>query len=114
MTTTTFESYQLATEATAVYPNDTEIMALSYVTLGLTGEAGEIANKVKKILRDAGGEVTKEHRDNIAAEVGDVLWYLTRLADELGYSLEEIATSNMEKLASRKDRGVLQGSGDNR
>ena len=112
--TTTFDSYQLATGLTAVYPRDTEIQALSYVTLGLTGEAGEVANKVKKIIRDCDGITTTTHRVSLAAELGDILWYLTRLADEIGYSLEEIAAANLEKLSNRKERGVLQGSGDNR
>ena len=110
----TFDGYQLATSATAIYPADTEIAALSYVTLGLVGEAGEIANKVKKILRDGAGEVTPAIRKTLASEVGDVLWYLTRLADELGYSIEEIAADNLSKLLDRLNRDVLQGSGDNR
>lgn len=111
-----FEKYQLATADTAIYPGALEggADALSYVTLGLTGEAGEIANKVKKILRDKGGMVTSEDRADLSKELGDVLWYVARLADEIGYPLEEIAQKNVDKLTSRKSRGVLGGSGDNR
>lgn len=111
-----FDVYQLATAETAIYPGtgEGEAAALTYVTLGLTGEAGEIANKVKKILRDSGGEISSEVRADLAKELGDVLWYLTRLADELGYSLYGIANENMKKLASRAERGVIGGSGDNR
>lgn len=111
---TTFDSYQLATGDTAVYPNDTRAAALSYVALGLAGEAGEIANKVKKIIRDDNGVPTSTVEADLAAELGDVLWYLTRLADEIGYSLETIAAANLLKLADRKQRGVLKGSGDTR
>lgn len=111
-----FEQYQMATENTAIYPGAGEgnAEALSYVALGLVGEAGEIANKVKKILRDSGGEVSSEVRKELSKEVGDVLWYLTRFADEIGYSMSQIAQQNIDKLASRQERGVLGGSGDNR
>ena len=85
------------------------IEALTYCALGLTGEAGEYSEKVKKFLRD--GTFDKEAA---ALELGDVLWYVTRSANELGFSLEYIANKNIEKLMSRKERGVLGGSGDNR
>ncbi|QWT29953.1 MazG-like nucleotide pyrophosphohydrolase [Streptomyces phage TunaTartare] len=112
----TFEKYQVATGSTAFYPGvfDGGIEALSYTSLGLVGEAGEIANKVKKILRDSNGEVSSEVRKDLAKELGDVLWYLARLADEIGYPLEVIAEDNLNKLSSRASRGVLGGSGDNR
>jgi len=111
-----FHEYQLATAETAIYPGALEgnVDALSYVVLGLTGEAGEIANKTKKIIRDKGGAITDEDRREISKEIGDVLWYLTRLADELGDSIENIAYNNAAKLRSRKERGVISGSGDNR
>lgn len=111
-----FDVYQLVTADTAIYPGagEGDIEALTYTALGLTGEAGEIANKVKKILRDSGGEVSSEVRKDLSKELGDVLWYLTRLADEIGYSLHQIAQENVDKLNSRKQRGVLGGSGDNR
>lgn len=82
---------------------------LAYVALGLNGEAGEFAEKVKKLIRD--GVFVKE---DAAKELGDVLWYTARAAEALGYSLDLIAVMNIDKLSSRKDRGVLQGSGDNR
>jgi len=85
-----------------------------YPTLGLSGETGEIAEKVKKIIRDDQGVITDEKRDQIAKEAGDVLWYLSQLATEIDYSLEDIAQMNLDKLASRAARGVLSGSGDNR
>lgn len=85
-----------------------------YPTLGLSGETGEIAEKVKKIIRDDQGVISDEKRDQIAKEAGDVLWYLSQLATEIDYSLEDIAQMNLDKLASRAARGVLSGSGDNR
>ena len=95
----------------AIYPHkdygDKE--ALSYCALGLTGEAGEYAEKIKKFIRD--GVLDPKQA---ALELGDVLWYVTRSANELGFNLQEIAEMNVEKLQSRKERGVLQGSGDNR
>lgn len=111
-----FSEYQHRAGQTAVYPskNTGNIEALSYVTLGLVGEAGEIANKVKKILRDGDGIVTDENRAVLRDEVGDVLWYVARLAQELDCDLTDIADDNISKLFSRKERGVLQGSGDNR
>jgi NTP pyrophosphatase (non-canonical NTP hydrolase) len=110
-----FVDYQVATRKTAVYPEAEEgtIGAISYVALGL-GEAGEVQGKVKKALRDHGGLVTPTLKDAIQAELGDVLWYVARLADELGLSLEDVVSLNLEKLNSRRERGVLQGSGDYR
>lgn len=84
------------------------------MTLGLVGEAGEIANKVKKIIRDNGGVVTPEQASQIATEVGDVLWYVAALSRELGVDLGEVAQANIQKLTDRQARGVIGGSGDNR
>lgn len=109
-----FLDYQHATAKTAVYPGDTDIEALSYVTMGLVGEAGEIANKVKKILRDNGGNVTMNHKSDLADELGDVFWYLSQFATESGFNLEAIAKRNVKKLTDRAARGTLQGSGDKR
>lgn len=103
--------YQELAVTTAIYDASYTIF---YPTLGLTGEAGEIANKVKKIFRDDGGKVTDEKRATLKGEVGDVLWYLAGLCRDLGISLEEAAQENIAKLLSRKERGVLGGSGDNR
>lgn len=110
-----FSDYQLATESTAIYPEagTGSVMALAYVGLGL-GETGEVQGKLKKILRDSGGVISDDTRRELAKEIGDVLWYAARLADELDLSLEVIAQNNLDKLLSRKERGVLTGSGDNR
>ena len=104
--------YQRESRKTALYPNVGENAI--YPTLGLVGEAGEVADKVKKILRDKKGVFDKDSRDAIKFELGDVLWYISQLSSELGYELEEIANSNLKKLNSRKIRGQIQGSGDNR
>jgi NTP pyrophosphatase (non-canonical NTP hydrolase) len=87
---------------------------LAYPALGLAGEAGEVAEHAKKAIRDDAGVVTEERRRAMAKELGDVLWYLSQLASELGLELEEIARANLEKLLSRQRRGVLSGSGDER
>ena len=104
--------YQAAAKKTAVYPNAGS--NIIYPTLGLVGEAGETANKVKKILRDGGGKMSEEAREAIKEELGDILWYVSQLAVELSTSFEEIASGNLEKLASRQERDVLGGSGDRR
>lgn len=107
-----FSEYQRASRATAVYPNAGE--DLTYPALGLCGEAGEVAEKVKKAIRDDGGVLSEERRAALAAELGDVLWYLSQLATEADLDLDVIAAANLEKLLSRRARGVLQGSGDRR
>ena len=94
-----FKEYQEKASVTALYPN--RLSNLEYPTLGLTGEAGEVANIVKKIQRDFGGEVTDEVRGKLKDELGDVLWYISACADELGLTLAEIAEFNVEKLAQR-------------
>ncbi|RJQ30756.1 hypothetical protein C4572_03720 [Candidatus Parcubacteria bacterium] len=108
----TFEQYQKQSRETAIYPDKGRNFI--YPTLGLAGEAGEVAEKIKKVLRDKGGIVDETVRQELAKELGDVLWYLSQIATELNLSLEEIAAKNIEKLLSRKGRGVLGGDGDNR
>ena len=105
-------SYQNAALQTAIYPD--KGFNFAYPALGLVGEAGEVADKLKKIIRDNGGFLTDPVRDAVAKELGDVLWYLAVLAYEMDYDLNEIAQINIDKLNSRKERGVLAGSGDNR
>ena len=104
--------YQRESRKTALYP-EVGRNAI-YPTLGLVGEAGEVADKVKKILRDKEGVFDKDSKDAIKFELGDVLWYISQLSSELGFELEEVANANIQKLDSRKSRGKIQGSGDNR
>lgn len=106
-----FDDYQKAAHGTAIYPQDAGI---SYAALGLAGEAGEVANQVKKIIRDDGGTPTRERKAAIAKELGDGLWYFAEVATKLGLQLSDIAKANLKKLYDRKDRGTLQGDGDNR
>lgn len=94
-----FDEYQSAAAKTALYPK--RLDNLEYPTLGLAGEAGEVANIVKKIQRDHGGEINEEIRAKLKDELGDVLWYISACADELGLTLEEIAEFNVGKLAKR-------------
>ncbi len=104
--------YQEKACKTAIFP---ESQAMEYLTLGLTGEAGEIANKVKKFIRD--GATKDEYlakRIEIGYEIGDVLWYCAVLAEELEMNLGHIMENNLEKLADRHKRGKISGSGDNR
>jgi NTP pyrophosphatase (non-canonical NTP hydrolase) len=108
----TFQEYQEESRKTAVYPNKDNNFI--YPTLGLAGEAGEVAEKIKKVIRDGNGIVTEEKKGEITKELGDVLWYVANLAKELGISLEEVAQKNLEKLQSRQQRNELHGSGDNR
>lgn len=109
-------TYQQWTRETAKYPMEPVEFSpsLSYLALGLAGEAGEIANKYKKVIRDNKGNITDDQEQDIISELGDVLWYVARLADELGYSLEDVARINMEKLTDRLSRGTIGGSGDHR
>lgn|GEM_PF-98824 len=110
-----FNAYQAATRSTAIYPEagSGSPLALAYVGLGL-GESGEVQGKIKKIIRDDYGVISKEKALAIAAEAGDLLWYVARLADELGIPLSNIAEGNLAKLYDRKNRNVLGGSGDER
>lgn len=87
---------------------------LFHLLLGLAGETGEIAEKAKKIIRDHGSDFTKLDLDDLKKELGDILWYVAVLADYFDLSLEDIGKKNIEKLASRLERGTLSGSGDNR
>jgi NTP pyrophosphatase (non-canonical NTP hydrolase) len=104
--------YQRLSRRTAHYPGAGE--SLVYPTLGLAGEAGEVAEKVKKMIRDDDGVLTDERRAALAGELGDVLWYVAQVATEAGLDLDSIARDNLDKLLSRKERGVLSGSGDAR
>lgn len=107
-----FKKYQEKSKETAIYPKRGSNFI--YPTLGLVGEAGEVAEKIKRVLRDKNGAVDEQTKEEIKKELGDVLWYLTQIASELNLSLDEIAESNLKKLKSRKKRNKLHGSGDNR
>ncbi len=107
-----FKEYEDAAQMTASYPTIGE--GFVYPTLGLVGEAGEVAEKVKKLFRNDGGVLTDVHREEIKKELGDVLWYMSALSHELGFTLDDVAEANIEKLRSRAERGVIKSSGDNR
>ena len=108
-----FDEYQKRASETAGYPEPGG-HGFIYPTLGLAGEAGEVAEKIKKVIRDEGGVISDAKRLEIQKELGDVLWYVSEIARQLGIKLDDVATQNIEKLASRKARGVISGSGDNR
>ncbi len=103
----TFAEYQIEARKTSDIDPDLNI---TYATMGLVGEAGELANKVKKLLR--GDDNRDELLEGIKAEMGDVLWYLSALADDVGVPLSDIATDNIAKIRSRQARGKLKGGGD--
>jgi NTP pyrophosphatase (non-canonical NTP hydrolase) len=107
-----FMDYQDKADSTAVYPNKGSNWM--YPALGLAGEAGEVCEKFKKIIRDNDGIVDDEKREEIKKELGDILWYVAAVSTELGLSMDDVAQGNIDKLFSRKERGVLKGSGDNR
>ena len=104
--------YQDACAKTAVYPDIGN--NLPYTVLGLCGETGEVAEKVKKLLRDKDGRIDDEFSQEILKELGDVMWYLAAVCNELRISMNYVARHNIDKIQSRIDRGTLQGSGDNR
>jgi NTP pyrophosphatase (non-canonical NTP hydrolase) len=107
-----FNEYEELASQTAIYPGRGK--NISYPALGLCGEAGEVAEKIKKSIRDNGGILTDQMRVETAKELGDVLWYIAALSHELNLSLEMVASMNLEKLASRKNRNMISGNGDNR
>ena len=107
-----FDLYQDAAESTALYPDKGDNMY--YPALGLAGEAGEVCEKIKKIMRDQKGHFTEDNVEQISKELGDVLWYVAMVAVEFNIALSSVAEANLSKLQDRMDRGVLKGSGDNR
>lgn len=109
----TAAQYEDMVRGTAIYPGRLQNNFV-YPTLGLVGEAGEVAEKVKKLIRDKNNELTPEYRDEIIKELSDVQWYVAALAHELGTTLGHVMKVNHDKLLCRMARGKLQGSGDNR
>ncbi len=110
----TIITYQQLCTETQIYPRE---HAVFYPALGLAGEAGEVANKIKKIMRDRNGDVNNlpiELKEDIANELGDCLWYISALATDLGIGLDGIAVENLKKLQKRKEQGTIHGSGDKR
>ena len=105
------DEYQNKAKTTAIYAQEHKIM---YPALGLSGEAGEVANKVKKIMRDGIQKLPPDWKEQLGSEIGDVLWYCAVLADDLNLSLSSLAAQNLEKLERRKEQGKIQGSGDKR
>jgi len=103
--------YQEAALSTAVFDEE---YAILYPALKLAGEAGEVAEKVGKVLRDKGGVFSEDVLEDLSKEVSDVLWYIAAMAEGIGYTLEEIGQINLDKLQDRKKRGTIRGSGDNR
>lgn len=106
------KKFQQLIEDTALYPMRGN--NITYPALGLCGEAGEVAEKVKKIVRDQDGVLTEDNKKAILKELGDVSWYLTAMASELGYTLDDVLDSCETKLRGRMERGTLSGSGDDR
>ena len=105
------DMYQQVAKTTAIYPRE---QAIIYPALGLTGEAGEVANKVKKIIRDGTNKNNEDLVQAISSEIGDCLWYISVLADDIGCKLSDIANTNLIKLENRKKKGTIHGSGDKR
>ena len=106
------KTYQERASKTAIFPNE---KAMEYLALGMTSEAGEVAGKVKKLIRDgADKEGLEKTKLDIAFEIGDVMWYCSMLAKEIGTNLETICSVNIAKLEGRQKRNALSGEGDHR
>lgn len=124
MSDATFDDYQQRATVFAIYrhgirnvspsPLLDNLLAIFYACAGLTGEAGEVAGKIKKVLRDNGGELNEFTRNDIVDELGDVLWYLSELSAILNVPLSVVAANNLKKLSRRADAGKLKGDGDKR
>lgn len=111
MTPLTFQEYQQKAKTTAKYPGVGEFMGMAYCALGLTGEAGETANQIKKVVRDDSSSRTPDRLAKIRHEIGDTLWYLSQLCTELGMNLEEVGQENLDMLAKRAADGKISGEG---
>ncbi len=109
-----FNEYQKQASQTATFEGKQEEFKLMYLALGIAGEAGEIAEKIKKIIRNDNGVVSDEKRDSLKQEIGDVLWYLSQLARVLDIPFADAAQANIKKILDRQARGVLKSTGDTR
>lgn len=109
-----FENYSKQAWEMAMASTSDDSSLLPIFVMGLCGEAGEVSEKFKKLLRDSKGEMTEAFKQEVAKELGDVLWYINALSKKLDISLEDVAKANLDKIKSRRDRGVQHGSGDNR
>lgn len=109
-----FNEYQEKASRTATFDNEPREIQLFNLGLGIAGESGEVAEKLKKVIRDDKAVLTDEKREALKKEIGDVLWYLSQLSRVLGYAFSEVAEANVSRLADRAARGVITGSGDNR
>ncbi len=109
-----FNEYQEKASVTATFTGKQEEHQLMYLALGVCGESGEIAEKIKKMIRNDNGIITDETRALLKLEIGDVLWYLSQLSSVLGFSFDDAAQANIEKIMDRRARGVIKSSGDTR
>lgn len=109
-----FKKYEKMAADTDTYTDKTSMERLLYAALGIAGESGEVAEKLKKILRDEYDLISSLRRDELKDELGDILWYVAKAARELGVSLEDVALANLQKIQSRRRRGKISGSGDHR
>ncbi|HAR99519.1 MAG: putative pyrophosphatase [Candidatus Moranbacteria bacterium GW2011_GWC2_37_73] len=107
-----FNEYQKESRKHAIYPGIGS--NFSFPVIGLAGETGEVAEKIKKIIRDKDGVVDDSSREEVGKELGDVLWYLSQIASEFELSLDDVANDNIEKIRSRRERNMTHGNGDNR
>ena len=107
----TFDEYSKEALSTSICPEGMDII---YPMIGLSGEVGEVAEKIKKVYRDKGGRFTNGDRFEIVKELGDCLWYINKMLADLGYTLDDVATHNLNKCYRRRSEGTLQGNGDNR
>ena len=109
-----FDEYEKLARRTALISDENPELQLYDLGLGVAGETGELAEKLKKMIRDDGSKLSEERREMMKKEIGDVLWYLSQLSRVLGFRFSEAAEANIKKLEDRVARGVLKGSGDNR
>jgi len=110
----TLDMYQREAHKVAIYPGIGTRDGLAYTIVGLCGEAGELANHFKKVMRDDGSELTPQKKKAMIGELGDILWYVSQCAQEMGVTLDDVGKANLKKLGSRTIRGKIQGSGDHR